>query len=353
MELLSDYDFDLPDELIAKEALPERDGSRLMCLLNGSKPTIHDSFKNIGAYLREGDVLVVNNTKVRRARITAYKETGKRVEILLLGERQKGLYSALIKAGGKLPNKTKLIVRNKDDDHIIEVVDRCPKEPGAFLLSADLDLNGYADEYGELPLPSYMGRRATSFDDRSYQTMFAKEIGAVAAPTAGLHFSPMVLDGLKRQGVLIAEITLHVGAGTFLPIRTENIDHHKMHSEVFFMSKGCAEMLNEAKAKGNRIIPVGSTSMRVIEQVLQSSRLKGSDSFFATEGDTSIFIRPGYHFLGCDAIVTNFHTPRSTLLLLVSAVATRDRVLSAYREAIDRRYRFFSYGDACFFEVQR
>lgn len=312
---------------------------------------VHDTFSNIGSYLREGDVLVVNNTKVMKARLNAFKKTGGRVEILLVRALAQGGWEALINGKGPFLPGVELYLRENDAQHTVRVVGKSEIERGLYELACDIDLGPYAEIHGELPLPPYFGRRADEDDEDRYQTIFAKELGAVAAPTAGLHFTDAHLSALKARGIDVVETTLHVGPGTFLPIRTENINDHQMHTEFFHMTEACAERLNIAKRDKKRIIPVGSTAMRVIEQVMHSAREQNHTSFFACSGKTAMYIKPGYKFLGCDAIITNFHLPRSTLLLLVSALAGRERVLRAYGEAIERRYRFFSYGDACYFEM--
>lgn len=351
MELLSHYDFALPEALIATHALSERGSSRLLCLKNGAEAPEHDVFQNIKSHLRPGDVLVVNNTKVMNARLVCFKPTGGKVKVLLVRPLAAGAWAVLIDGKGPFLPGARLHLGSVDNHDGVTVMAKSEQEPGVYHVTSDVDLGQYAEHHGHLPLPPYFRREAMPEDKVSYQTIFAKELGAVAAPTAGLHFTDALLEDLKASGIHVVETTLHVGPGTFLPIRHENIADHAMHSEFFRLPEQAVHVLNRAKAAGNRIIPVGSTAMRVIEQAMQWSIEKGLSEFFPCHGETSIFIRPGYRFLASDAIITNFHLPKSTLLLLVSAVATRERVLKAYEEAIAQNYRFFSYGDACYFEV--
>lgn len=353
MDLLSNYDFELPEELIATRPIPNRGASRLLALREHDEIPAHDVFANIGSYLRFGDVLVLNNTKVMKARITAFKKTGGRVEILLVRSLIEGRFLALINGKGPFLPGTPLVLRAGDTEHQVLVVKRCDDEPGLYELSCDVDLGPFTETYGELPLPPYFNRRAEKEDEARYQTVFAKNLGAVAAPTAGLHFTEEHLQAIKALGVDVVEITLHVGPGTFLPIRTQNIHEHRMHTEYFWLSEDVAARLNRAKRDGGRIIAVGTTSMRVLEHVMQCAQREGRDAFFPCEDKTAIFIKPGHKFLGCDAIITNFHVPRSSLIVLVSAVAGRERILRAYAEAIALGYRFFSYGDACYLEIRK
>lgn len=353
MELLSHYDYFLPKELIATYPLSDRAGCRLLVLRSLDQKPQHDYFANIGQYLHSGDLLVVNNTKVRKARIMAYKASGGRVDILLVRPLREDAWVALINGKGPFLPSSKLYLA-KDGKDFITILNKSSNEPGSYEIACDIDLGQYAEQHGELPLPPYMGRRAQAIDDVNYQTVYAKVLGAVAAPTAGLHFTNELLKDLAARDIETVETTLHVGPGTFLPIRTENIADHKMHAEFFSMDEACAQKLNQAKKERRRIIAVGSTAMRALEQAAQWSPKDASEHLFsACQGQTSIFIRPGYEFLACDAIITNFHLPRSTLLLLVSAVASRERILQAYQEAIAQKYRFFSYGDACLLEIRK
>lgn len=342
---ISQYEYHLPEHLIATTPI-ERGASKLMVLKAQGEP-IHDHFKNIAEYLRAGDVLVINNTKVRKARLIAYKPTGGKVEILLSRPQPSG-FSALISS--RIASGTKLNLGSPTGP-AITVVGNIESEPGSYLIETEIDLADFAENNGELPLPPYFRRRADAKDEVSYQTIFAKNLGAVAAPTAGLHFTPELLRVLADKGIEVVHTTLHVGPGTFLPVRTENIDDHKMHKEIFFMDEHAASVLNRARQENRRIIPVGSTAMRVVEQVLHNAKALGKVEFFACAGETELFVKPGYKFLACAGIITNFHVPRSTLLILVSAICGRERILAAYKDAVNLQYRFFSYGDACFLEL--
>ncbi|HXW60173.1 MAG TPA: tRNA preQ1(34) S-adenosylmethionine ribosyltransferase-isomerase QueA [Myxococcota bacterium] len=349
MEALKDYDYFLPEGLIATVALADRGSSRLLRLGRSDNAPIDDLFKNIGSYLCPGDVLVVNNTKVMKARIKAYKKSGGLVEILLVKPLDNGSFTALINGRGPFLPGTKLDI----DGAEILVTGKSTDEPGLYELAAPIDLALYAKRHGELPLPPYFGRKARAEDEISYQTVYAcaDSWGAVAAPTAGLHFTNTLLAHLKEQGIKVVETTLHVGPGTFLPIRVENISEHAMHKEWFSLSEDAAKILNQAKSEKKRIIAVGTTALRVLEQVRQWAEQKEEKDFFACSGITALFIRPGFKFLGADGLITNFHLPRSTLLVLVAAAIGLKRALMCYEHAIKERYRFYSYGDACFFDI--
>ncbi len=325
MDTLDLYDFTLPEELIANRGIADRTASRLMVLSASHSHVLHDSFKNIGHYLKPGDVLVVNNTKVRKAKIFAYKKTGGRLELLLIKPLPNGNWEALIIGKGPFIPNMQLSLKAENFVAQITIVGKTGTDAHVYEISSVTDLKTHADQVGELPLPPYFKRRAEPVDDTRYQTVYAKELGAVAAPTAGLHFTDELLHDLKSLGVHVVEITLHVGPGTFLPIKSSNINEHKMHSEFFILDDAAARTLNSAKDLNQRIIAVGTTSMRVLEQVMQWAKESGKNRFLACSGETSLFIRPGYHFVGCDALITNFHTPRSTLLVLVSASHFRPR----------------------------
>lgn len=348
MHLLSDYDFFLPKELIAVSPRLIRGSSRLLALRAYDDRPCHDEFKNIGSYLKDGDVLVINNTKVMKARIFAEKASGGKVELLLVRPLENGQWAALVK--GYLVGKTL-----KLDSYEIVIERKIEEEPGLYAISSTVDLSAYAKEKGEMPLPPYFGRKADENDDIYYQTIFAKDetIGAVAAPTAGLHFTEEILSALRQRNIQVVESTLHVGPGTFLPVRTENIEEHKMHSEFFSLSEDAAFTLNLAKKEDRRIVVVGTTAMRVVEQSMQWAHARGEQHFSACAGNTAIFIRPGYKFLAADAIITNFHVPKSSLIMLTAAVVGLKKILSVYEEAVEKAYRFFSYGDACYFEIRK
>lgn len=348
MDSLNLYDFNLPKELIASTPGKTRGDSRLMCLLKGEEHPRHDHFQQLSTYLRKDDVLVINNTQVMKARLSAFKETLGKCEILLCRPLPDGRWEALVKGLGPGPNPRQLRLGSLDGPTINVWRNGQLK---TCEIATDTDLADYAENYGEMPLPPYMNRKATPEDDVRYQTVYAKTLGAVASPTAGLHFTDEHLSALKSMGIMVVEITLHVGPGTFLPITSPNIADHTMHREFFRLNDEAAQKLNLAKAKNRRIVAVGTTSMRVLEQVLLWAEEKSQHQFFAVQGDTNIFIKPGHIFRACDALITNFHVPQSTLLVLVSAFVGRDRILAAYREAVQQQYRFFSYGDACYLEV--
>lgn len=341
MHDLNLYDFYLPKALIA--SIPkERGQSKLMAILQNNPKPIHDHFANLINYLHKGDCLVINNTKVMKARLKAFDDQGNMYEILLSHPLGNGHWQALIKGRVLgdylyLANQEKIVIKNKYER--------------SYEIYADFSLDGYAEKYGEIPLPPYFKREAKDFDYDAYQTVYAKNLGAVASPTAGLHFTKEHLSSLKDYGINIAEITLHVGLGTFLPITNNDITKHNMHSEYFFASKECVNILNQTKQNHKRIIAVGTTSLRTIEQLSIWAHEKGEKYFFPCEGQTALFIKPGFTFLGCNALITNFHTPKSTLMVLVSSIVGREKILQCYEEAIAKQYRFFSYGDACFMEI--
>jgi S-adenosylmethionine:tRNA ribosyltransferase-isomerase len=348
MDLLTDYDFHLPPELIAKEPCLDRSSSRLLAVVEPHRAPVHDRFLNIKHYLKPGDALILNNTKVMKARIFATKSTGGAVELLLIRPTAEDQWLVLLKGSGPFRPGAKLTLNHSDIE--LSVIKPSLEEPGAFLVSCSGNLNAYCDAMGELPIPAYLGRRAGHIDDSRYQTVFAKDSpwGAVAAPTAGLHFTHELLSDIKAMGVNIVECTLAVGPGTFFPIRTENIDEHQMHWEQFHLSEEAATTLNQVVAAGGRLIPVGTTSVRVLEHCASLGL-----PFKETHTATNIFIRPGFQFKACDALITNFHVPRSTLFLLIAAILGREHALKVYEAAIAEKYRFFSYGDACFFAIDR
>lgn len=341
---LSDYDFDLPPELIAQYPLEDRTASRL---LHVTQDVIEDLvFTDIRKLLRPGDLLVMNNTKVIKARLRGHKETGGAVEAMI--ERVTGENTAISmlrasktpKAGGRL------FFEGPDaETHMATVTGR---QGEFFELVFEEPVLGVLDAIGKVPLPPYIEREAREEDAGRYQTVYAEHPGAVAAPTAGLHFSKELLADLKNEGIDETFVTLHVGAGTFQPVREEDLAQHVMHSEWFVISPETAEKVNKAKAEGRRVVAVGSTSLRALE-----SASIGEGKLRAGAMDTRLFIAPGYHFNIIDVMITNFHLPKSTLVMLVSAIVGRDRVMQAYHHAVAERYRFFSYGDACFFELPK
>lgn len=336
----SDFYFDLPQELIAQDPLEERSSSRLLILDKETGRTEHHIFHEIINYLQPGDCLVLNDTKVIPARLMGIREdTGAAVEVLLLKRKQNDIWETLVKPGKKARPGMKLVFGDGVlKAEVLEIV-----EEGNRLIQFSYEgiFEEVLDKLGEMPLPPYITHKLN--DKNRYQTVYAKYEGSAAAPTAGLHFTRALLEQIEKKGVEIAYVTLHVGLGTFRPVKAENILEHHMHSEYYQVSKEAAQKINKAKEGGHRVICVGTTSCRTIESAAdENGRL--------TEccGDTEIFIYPGYRFKVLDALITNFHLPESTLLMLVSALAGRENVLKAYEEAIKERYRFFSFGDAMF-----
>lgn len=334
----SDFYFDLPDELIAQDPLEERSGSRMLVLNKNTGEREHHFFREITDYLAPGDCLVLNNTKVIPARLTGIRETtGAAVELLLLKRRDKDVWETLVKPGKKAKPGT--VIRFGDGilkGEIMEVV-----EEGNRLVRFSYQgvFEEVLDRLGEMPLPPYITHKLE--DKNRYQTVYAKYEGSAAAPTAGLHFTKELLKKIEEKGVDIVYVTLHVGLGTFRPVKAENILEHHMHSESYHVSEEAAEKINRAKGSGKRVICVGTTSCRTVESAADENGLLRESS-----GDTDIFIYPGYRFKVMDALITNFHLPESTLVMLVSALAGRENVLNAYQEAVEERYRFFSFGDA-------
>lgn len=339
--LVDEFEFELPQELIAQTPPAERDASRLMVLDAGTGAIEHRLFRDITEYLRPGDVLVVNDTRVYPARLTGVKEQGGgKAEALLVREHGGGLFTALMK--GRL----KAGARVTFAEGLSAVVEK--DLGGGMKRIRFADAPGLADaleRVGRMPLPPYIDQsaREEAEDRERYQTVYARAKGAVAAPTAGLHFTPELLARIKDMGVEVASVTLHVGIGTFMPVRVDTVEEHRMHSEEYEVTPDAADAVNRAKADGGRVVAVGTTSARTLESATDDAgRLMPGAS--ATE----IFIYPGYRFRSVDALITNFHLPRSTLLMLVSAFAGRQRTLAAYREAVREGYRFYSYGDAMF-----
>ena len=339
---LSDYDFDLPPELIAQFPLADRTASRLLHVTDSVLEDLH--FTNVLDLLRPGDLLVMNNTKVIKARLKGHKETGGAVEFMI--ERVTGEYTALsMLRASKTPKEGgRLFAENADGETAAATV--TGRQGEFFMLKFDDPVLGVLDKFGKVPLPPYIEREAKEEDAGRYQTVYAKYPGAVAAPTAGLHFTEELLQQLRGKGVEETFVTLHVGAGTFQPVREENLETHEMHSEWLTVPEETAQMVNRAKKEGRRVISVGSTSLRALESAAVAPGVIKSGAM-----DTKLFIAPGYHFDVIDVMITNFHLPKSTLVMLVSAIVGRDRVMEAYRHAVAEKYRFFSYGDACFFEL--
>ncbi len=355
-KLLSDYDYTFPPELVAQEPLPERDASRMMVVSRSDQRILHSQFRKFPEFLHPGDLVVVNDTSVLACRLFAQKPTGGKVEVFLLkeetgkrgdgetGRRRNGetekewaVFFSPVR-GLREGMRLKIFSREKNIPSSDEIIVTSLR-PDDFRISFDDEnaQNQILSEYGEMPLPPYIERSAPRSEDRErYQTAFAKNPGAVAAPTAGLHFTPAMRQALQTKGVAWATVTLHVGPGTFLPVKTENIEGHRMHSEFYEIPSATLDAIQSCRAQGGKILAVGTTSLRALE----SWALTGKASAW-----TDLFIRPRFSFQVVDQLLTNFHQPKSTLLMLVSAFASRELIHKAYREAIDRSYRLFSYGD--------
>lgn len=333
----SDFKFDLPEKLIAQTPLENRSESRLM-VLNREEQTIeHKHFYDIVTYLEAGDCLVLNDTKVIPARLFGRKQTGGKIEILILRRREKDIFETLVKPGKNAKIGDKLVF----GEGLLnaEVIDKT--EEGNRIIKFEYEgiWEEILEKLGEMPLPPYITQKLAN--KNRYQTVYAKNEGSAAAPTAGLHFTEELIERLRAKGVRIAYVTLHVGLGTFRPVKVENIKEHKMHSEYYYLDETNAKLINQAKKDGKSIVAVGTTSTRVLESIASE---KGKIE--ACNGDTEIFIKPGYNFKVVDKLITNFHLPESTLIMLVSAMYNREKVLEAYKVAVNEHYRFFSFGDA-------
>ena len=337
----SDFDYDLPEELIAQTPLEPRDHSKLMLVDRDVGALSHDRFFNLPKYLRQGDVLVFNDSRVISARLFGSRDdTGNKIELLLLSRLREGVWRALVRPGRRMLENDSFIIHDRNDNksemtgHVLAVEDsgsRIVEITNEFLI----------EEIGNVPLPPYIHEKVS--DPERYQTIYAKSEGSVAAPTAGLHFTEELMSNIRDKGVLTEFVTLHVGWDSFRPLKSENIFDHKMHSEYWYLSNETATIINEAKREGRRIISVGTTAARLLENVFEKQ-----DGYPIREGSgwADIFITPGYEFKVLDGLITNFHLPKSTLLMLTSALAGRDLMLKAYREAVDYEYRFYSFGDA-------
>ena len=336
----SDFDYNLPENLIAQTPLEKRDESRLMILDKESGETEDKHFKDIIEYLHKGDVLVLNDTKVIPARLIGEKEeTHAVIELLLLQELSNNIWECLAKPVKRLKIDTIISFgQGKIKARVVEIL-----KDG--IIHVEMIYNGIflelLEELGQMPLPPYIHEKLNDKD--RYQTVYAKNIGSAAAPTAGLHFTKELLEQIKEKGIIVKYVTLHVGLGTFRPVVVDDVKNHVMHSEYYSVSKDTAEALNKAKIEHRRIIAVGTTTTRTLETVMLNS-----DEFKACSGTTNIFIYPGFKFKAIDALITNFHLQKSTLLMLISALAGKDHVLKAYKEAVKKEYRFFSFGDAMF-----
>lgn len=335
---VKDFYFDLPQELIAQDPLEDRSASRLLVLDKESGEITHRHFRDITEYLKPGDCLVINDTKVIPARLFGIKEgTGAKIEVLLLKRRENDIWETLVKPGKKARPGTRL----EFGDGLLKAEVIGVEDEGNRLIQFHYDgiFEEILDQLGQMPLPPYITHQLK--DKNRYQTVYAKHDGSAAAPTAGLHFTKELLAQIEDMGVAIAHVTLHVGLGTFRPVKVENVLDHHMHSEFYVVEEEEAEKINKAKAAGGRVICVGTTSCRTLESAT------GEDGILkAGSGWTDIFIYPGYQFKILDALITNFHLPESTLVMLVSALAGREHVLNAYQKAIEEKYRFFSFGDA-------
>ena len=337
---VSEFNYELPEELIAQTPLEKRDESRLM-VLNREEQTIeHKTFKNIIDYLKPGDVLVRNNTKVIPARLYGKKETGANVEFLLLNNQEGDIWECIVRPGNKLHVGTKVIFG--EGLLTAEILEILPGGTRKVKFYYNGIFNEILDQIGLMPLPPYIHESLKEKD--RYQTVYAKYEGSAAAPTAGLHFTPELLKKLEEKGVIIANVTLHVGIGTFRPVKEDTVEKHEMHSEHFYIKQEDVEKINKAKQEGRRVIAVGTTSCRVLESIADEK----TGMVKQIEDDTEIFIYPGYKFKCIDGLITNFHLPQSTLLMLVSALAGKEYIMNAYNEAVKEKYRFFSFGDAMF-----
>ena len=335
----SDYYYDLPQGLIAQTPAEPRDASRLLVYDRKTGKTEHRIFRDIKEYLRPGDVLVINNTKVLPARMFAYTKNGGKVEVLLLKRRDLAEWEVLVKPGKKARVGAELTI---SEELSLTVLDRTETGERIVRFHYDGVFEDILSRVGTMPLPPYIHEKLE--DQTRYQTVYCKTDGSAAAPTAGLHFTQQLLDEIRAMGVQVAEVLLHVGLGTFRPVQEEDLTHHVMHSEYYRVDENAAETVNAAKREGRRVIAVGTTSVRTLETVADEHGFLRPCS-----GDTSIFIYPPYRFKCVDALITNFHLPESTLIMLVSALIGREQCLSVYREAVERGYRFFSFGDACLF----
>ena len=339
---LEEFDYYLPEELIAQVPIEKRDESRLMVLHRNNKTIEHKTFKDIIDYLNPGDCLVRNNTKVIPARLYGKKDTGANIEFVLLNRIDGDIWEAMVRPG----NKLKPGVNVEFGNGILKatILDILPGGTRRVQFQYEGIFNEILDKIGLMPLPPYIHESLK--DNNRYQTVYAKYDGSAAAPTAGLHFTPELLKKLEEKGVKIANVTLHVGIGTFRPVKEENIEEHQMHTEHYYIKEEDAKKINETKQNGGRVIAVGTTSCRTLETIADEK----TGMVKPCEGDTEIYIYPGYEFKCIDGLITNFHLPKSTLVMLVSAFAGREFILNSYNEAVKEKYRFFSFGDAMYIE---
>jgi S-adenosylmethionine:tRNA ribosyltransferase-isomerase len=338
--LISDYDYELPSELIAQTPLEPRDRSRLLVLDRARNQLEHRIFRDIIEYLTPEDLLVVNDSRVIPARLHGWRPTGGQAEILLLRPLGEGCWEALVRPGRRLKPGSEIVLADRQGERTdarVEIVERRPE--GSAVVALPDAVAEQLSAFGEMPLPPYIHERLA--DPERYQTVYSRIEGSAAAPTAGLQFTPELMAGIRERGVRIAEVTLHVGIGTFQPVKVDDVREHEMHAEWFHVPPETLAAIAEARARGGRVIAVGTTSCRTLESIdPHRTRAEGQS------GWTSLFITPGFQFQTVDALVTNFHLPKSTLMLMVSAFAGRERILDAYAEAVTNRYRFFSFGDA-------
>lgn len=335
----SDFDYFLPEELIAQTPATPRDSSRLLVYDREKDKIEHKHFYDIVDYLKEGDVLVRNNTKVLPARMFAYTKNGGKVEVLLLKRFNLNEWEVLVKPGKKAKPGAELVLSEELSLQVLENIEESGSRRVKFIYDGVFE--DIISRLGEMPLPPYITEKLK--DQERYQTVYAKVDGSAAAPTAGLHFTPELIEKIKQKGVEIVDVLLHVGLGTFRPVKTEDVLSHHMHSEYYQITKESAEKINKAKSEGRRIIAVGTTSVRTLESAADKNGLVKE-----VEDNTEIFIYPPYKFKCVDCLITNFHLPKSTLLMLVSSLSTRERVLEIYNTAVSEKYRFFSFGDAMF-----
>lgn len=340
-ERTSDYDFELPADRIAQYPLAQRDESRLMVVERATGRITHHRFREVVELIPPGDAFVLNTTRVFRARLLGTRDSGAPAEVLLLHPLGDGSYEAMVSPGGKLRPGRVVHVAPGVDVEILEITDRRTRIVRVHAGESEGGVETAIERHGHVPLPPYIHRADTAADAERYQTVYARESGSVAAPTAGLHFTPGLLSALEARGAQRVDLVLHVGAGTFKPVETEDPEQHVMHEEWYALSEAAAAALNQTRERGKCIWAVGSTSTRSLE-----SAVRDDGSFVPSSGDTRIFIRPSYSFRAVDKLITNFHLPRSTLVMLVAALAGYDLTMRAYREAIDEGYRFYSYGDA-------
>lgn len=341
-----DFDYELPEELIAQTPLKDRSSSRLLVLDKESGAITHDKFLNIINYLDKGDVLVLNDTKVIPARLIGEKEeTGAVIELLLLQDMGDDIWECLSKPAKRLHVGT--IISFGNGSLKAEVVEKLDEGLCHVKMHYEGILMEILEKLGTMPLPPYIHEKLE--DQSRYQTVYAKNVGSSAAPTAGLHFTSDLLKQIEDKGIIVTYVTLHVGLGTFRPVEVEDINDHHMHSEYYIMKAKTAEILNKAKKENRKIIAVGTTSTRVIETIATNN----NGIFKESSGETNIFIYPGYEFKGIDSLITNFHLPKSTLLMLVSALAGKENIMNAYQEAVKDKYRFFSFGDAMFIKANK